>query len=588
MSSEACAGVRSASLVSLADRALERPPTRLNAIAVRVSSALARPALAWALMGLAATALMLPRLAAPSFGLLDDGLIPAVSSHAQPEASWQFDKVTGRFRPLFWLWLVAQYRLWGPSPLAFFLTLAAALAATAVLITEGVALASRDRLAGFLAGLAYVLAPPTIENYYTVSKSEPWLVLVLTLSVYLLLQALDVADRDVAKSRRRLGGAAACLLAGYFWKETALALVIASGLWLAGTWYRDRRLTARQSRIVLGYFLASLACAAIYGAAYAFSGTSSIGSGTYSVHYMLALDTMVKGALRHLAFAVRDFPLLLIAGAVWAAREASGRREHSARARRLALGSLAWVAAWTVILLPWRATFEYYLLPLSAGAAALTGLALAALLRTETPPLGWFSRTALAAGAALTVVVLLNSSTNARLQLAVDASNAEVLEFVAAEAPKSASVLVNLPERSEYLIELGEHFARLRGRPDLDIRALRGAGAAARALILHPIMRQQPAPTVRLGFAEADGPSRMAELERWAPQRPALVYRRIREVPVINVAIETVVCPLLLAADVLDGVSCAAPRPAIDRRTFQYGWEVYAVVAPAAPRALRP
>ncbi|HYB40602.1 MAG TPA: hypothetical protein VEL75_02470, partial [Candidatus Methylomirabilis sp.] len=521
--------------------------------------------------------LMLPRLASPQFGLLDDGLIPVVSSKVLPEAAWQFDKASGRFRPLFWLGLVAQYRMLGPNPLAFFLVLYGALGATAVLIAEGVALAARNRLAGLLAALAYVLAPPAIENYYTISKSEPWLVLVLALSVYLLLRALQLAERDPRKSRRRLAAAQIVLLAAYFWKETAFAMLIVSGLWLAGTWCGDRRLAAPRSRIVLGYFLANAACGAIFWTAYRLSGTPSIGSGTYSVHYMLALDTMGKSALRHLGFAVRDFPLLIVASAVWTARLARGVKA-SAPARGLALGSLAWVVGWTVIMLPWRATFEYYLLPLSAGAAALTGVALAELFRGEggETSLGWLSRAALAVGAVFEVAVLLNSASTGRIQLAVDAANAELLEFVAAGSPRDAAVLVNLPEGSEYVNEIRVHLTRLRGRSDLSVEPLRRGGKAG-ALILHPIIRRQLAPTVRLGFAERDAPSRTAELERWSPRRPALVRQQIREVPVIDVALEAVVCPLLLAANVQDGLSCGVARPVIDRRTFQYGWEVYAV-----------
>jgi hypothetical protein len=61
--------------------------------------------------------------------------------------------------------------------------------------------------------------------------------------------------------------------------------------------------------------------------------------------------------------------------------------------------------------------------------------------------------------------------------------------------------------------------------------------------------------------------------------RAALVYRQVREIPLLYVALEEIVCPLLLAADVRDGLSCGVARPVIDRRTFQYGWEIYAVDA---------
>lgn len=551
-------------------------------LAVRLPAVLSHSAWTWALLGAAATAVMVPRLVSSQFGLLDDGLVPLVSGSSLSDAiSPHFDRESGRFRPLYWLWLVAQYRVWGPNPLAFYLTLYAALVATAGLIAEAVALAAKDRLAGLLAGLAFVLAPPVIENYYTIGKAEPWLVLSLALSTYLLFSALDVADRDAAGSRRRLAGAAACLLPAYFWKETAHAMLIVSALWLAGAWLRARRQPpSRQNRLVLGYALANVACAALYGTAYAQSGTATIASGTYSTHYMPALDTMVKSALRHFGFIVRDFPLFLIAAAVWGVRSARGDAGGSPRTRALVFESAAWIAGWAAIMLPWRATLEYYLLPLSVGVAMLTGVFLAGIVgdpRAAVRPLGWGSKIALAGGLALTAVVGINSATNGRLQLTVDAANAELVEFLAAQAPPRGTVLLNLPKDSEYLFEMRQHLAHLHGRPDIDVQDLRQARDVRGALVVHPVMRQQPAPTVRLGFGEWDAPARARELARRGTDRVQRVYERLYTVPLVYVALEEIVCPLLLAADARGGVSCGVDRPVIDRRRFEYGWEVYAV-----------
>ena len=98
--------------MSVADGALWRP---LRAVWIGISAAIARPAATWLVIGAAAAIVMLPRLSSPSFGLLDDGLIPLMSSQPLPETAWRFDQHLGRFRPLYWLALVAQYRLWGPA-----------------------------------------------------------------------------------------------------------------------------------------------------------------------------------------------------------------------------------------------------------------------------------------------------------------------------------------------------------------------------------------------------------------------------------------------------------------------------------------
>ena len=540
-----------------------------------------RRAWTWALLGAAAAALMAPRLASPQFGLLDDGLVPHAAASSLADAIFQFDRESGRFRPLYWLWLIAQYRLWGPSPLAFYAALCAALAITAGLIAETVRLAAKDVRAGLLAGLAFLLAPPVVENYYTLAKAEPWLCLWLAMSSYWLATALDAADEDAAKSWRRLAGAAACLLPAYFWKETAHAMLIVSLAWLAGGWLAAWR--SPRCRLLLGYAVANAGCAALYAVAHALSGTAAIGAGTYSTHYNLELDPMGQGALRHLAFMVRDFPMLLIAAAVWGALRPGAAVPLPGRVRALVFAGAAWIAGWTAVMLPWRATFEYYLLPLSMGAAALTGVVLADIAG-DARRLGWISRAALGVAACLAAVVAVNSATNGRVQLTVDAANAELVEFVAARAPRGGSVLVNLPEDSEYLVELREHLARLHGRPDVAVGALGRAERASGALVANPIMRHQPFPTVRLGFSEAGSGARANDLKRYRLDGGGPAYRRVHAVPLAYVALEAPVCPLLIWTGALGGVSCGIERPLVDRRRFEYGWEVYAVDVGDPPR----
>ncbi len=554
-------------------------PVAARAVAIGFPAVLSHRAWTWVLLTAATTALMAPRLCSSQFGLLDDGLVPRAAESSLADAIAHFDRESGRFRPLYWLWLVAQYRLWGPSPLAFFVALSAALAVTAGLIAETVSLAAKDLRAGLLAGLAFVLAPPVVENYYTLAKGEPWLVLSLASSSYLLVSALDAADRDAASSRRRLAGAAACLLPAYFWKETAHAMLVVSLLWLAGTWLVSRRLpTSRRPRLVLAYALANVACAALYTVAHAQSGTAAIASGTYSTHYMPSLDTMAQSALRHLAFAVRDFPMLPIAAAVWGARRIRAGAGTSWRIRAVVFAGAVWIAGWAAMMLPWRATFEYYLLPLSVGVAALTGVFLASIAAEATArPLGWISRMALGVGAVATAVAVMNSATNARVQLAVDAANTELVEFLAAQAPPRGTVLLNLAGDSEYLVEMREHLARLHGRPDLAVHDLRRASSASGALVVNPIMRNQPFPTVRLGFAEAESSGRAHDLARYRVDRAERVYGRIQGVSLAFVALETPVCPLLLVAGAFGGASCGLAQPFLDRRRFEYGWEVYAV-----------
>src|SRR4029453_18958286 len=76
----------------------------------------------WLAAVVLAALVMLPRLASPQFGLLDDGFMlraggqivgnPSPVLHLMPD--------TGRFFPAFWLTRAAVFGLVGPRPLAFF------------------------------------------------------------------------------------------------------------------------------------------------------------------------------------------------------------------------------------------------------------------------------------------------------------------------------------------------------------------------------------------------------------------------------------------------------------------------------------
>ena len=548
-----------------------------------------RSLLGCGLVALAATIVMLPRLSSPHFGLLDDGVLPIGSAAVlrqitgqEPGALFLFERHLGLVRPVYWLWTGGQYLLWGANPLGFFLMLYLNLVATSLLVLGAVTAATKDPRAGLLAGLAFVLSPPVVENYYTASKAEPVLVLCLALSVFFLYRAIDVADRDTRRSRRRLAAAAVFLLLGYLSKPTAHAMILVSGLWTISAWWRQGRSGNRQRfGVVRWYFIANLACAGTYWGAVALSGTAGIAAGGYSSGYALAPGTVLQGLLRHAAFYIRDFPLFLILGGVWAATVIGARGGAPASVRWLVVDCVSWIVGWTAIMLPWQSTLEYRLLPVSIGVSMATGILLSTFAGQEYAAArrtGWVAKGALIAGLGLTLVVLINNVTNARIQLTVDAANRALIDHLASHAPPNGTVLVNLPEPSEYVWEVGQHLAAFRGRSDVTADYFNGGGhIAPGTLVATPLMRHQPFPTVRLDFYESGVPEWSAKLSARLGDRATLVYREVARVPLLYVAIEEPVCPVLLAADIQDGAYCGTGRPLIDRRVFEYGWEVYAV-----------
>jgi hypothetical protein len=65
-------------------------------------------------------------------------------------------------------------------------------------------------------------------------------------------------------------------------------------------------------------------------------------------------------------------------------------------------------------------------------------------------------------------VPLLNALSNMRMQLAVDRTNAQVVDWLAT-LPPGSRLFVNLPQGSEYVYELGTHLALLKHRPDIRV-----------------------------------------------------------------------------------------------------------------------
>jgi len=84
----------------------------------------------WAAPAALALLVMLPRLASPQFGLLDDGL--TLETGREMIGRWSgvlaLIPETGRFFPAYWLVYSAVFAVVGPRPLAFFVVNVAMLA----------------------------------------------------------------------------------------------------------------------------------------------------------------------------------------------------------------------------------------------------------------------------------------------------------------------------------------------------------------------------------------------------------------------------------------------------------------------------
>src|SRR5206468_7429748 len=139
---------------------------------------------------------------------------------------------------------------------------------------------------------------------------------------------------------------------------------------------------------------------------------------------------------------VRDFAFLLPLLAVALLSRVGGRPAW----RRPILYACVWMAGWLAVYLPWPATFAYYLLPFAFGAAVLAGTVVGASWYARGPEhplarrrLAW---SVLVASGLLWVPAGVNAVADARVQLAVDRANADLVDFLASLPSRSHAVQI--------------------------------------------------------------------------------------------------------------------------------------------------
>jgi hypothetical protein len=122
-----------------------------------------------------AVLVMLPRLASPQFGLLDDGL--TLQTGREVIGAWSntlhLIPATGRFFPAYWLVYSAILGVVGARPLAFFTVNVVLLVGLLTVLARLVRLGGGTRLQAAVAAVLFSLCGPAIETFYTLSKATP-------------------------------------------------------------------------------------------------------------------------------------------------------------------------------------------------------------------------------------------------------------------------------------------------------------------------------------------------------------------------------------------------------------------------------
>lgn len=525
-----------------------------------------------------ALVVLIPRLLSAQFGLLDDGYtLSVVRQVAGGNLGILWESGAARSRPIYWLYFTLLYKLAGPSPFWFYVGNALLFAAATACLVYLVRVHGASPRRSFVTGLLFVLAGPVVESYLTLSKPEPLQILLMMSAVVLVFGSSRSSGLLF-----RLGGVvvgACLLLLADLTKETTLALIPISAVWLLGAWFRRR---GRPGREEVRPTASLLAAAALSGLAflalrYRFS-TLGLPEDAYAGNYLLDPERLIASAVRWAGWLLRDFSYL---GPVVLAAALMPQLRRRAVADPGILASLVWIGSWVAIYLPWVFTVEYYLLPVALGAAVAGGCLMDGILAGLRSLRPW-ARPAVALclglGALLLAVSVLNNVSSARQQIMIDEANHETLRFISASLPPASTLLINLQYPGEYWDEIRLHLLEVWNRADIRVDYVRmdelplEIGQTEDLYLLEAVVVNQPLLTVRMGAVEPSVEEWNRTLDDLLARSGVRTGRVIRELRLLNVNFVRLLCPLMATRGF-----CEVDEPIIDRRVYTYGWDLYRI-----------
>jgi hypothetical protein len=525
---------------------------------------------------LIAILLMLPRLLSSQFGLFDDALMLRTVEQLRGGDWNTWDIAGGRFRPAYWIHWTIFHLIGGDQSIFFFLGNTISLAASASLLSAIVYRLRKDRLLAWASAMLFLLAGPVIESFYTLGKGEPYQVLWLLVSIFLLLKSLDIQNRFL-KGAALFGSVVTCTLA-LLTKETTLVILPISIAWLGYVWIKNK-ITKRPEPLLarityVGLVVASVAFYFLFRSYYLDQLTATTG---YASNYLLSIENFVASIIRYSGWTIRFFlyllplliPLLI----------------KSFRKRILGdpffLDALIWSGGWLFVFLPWSTAVGYFLLPFSVGAATTSAILIVQIWRYSRSEQGArriISMASLSLAMLILTTTLFTNRSLAQIQLHVDDANQNMMEMIAREAPKNATIWINIQNENEYVSELRIHLNEVQQRPDLEIAHIQSNELTQfrtdpNHLILLPSIENEILLGVRMGVIEEPLNTWNQAVLGEINSDHVLTYEGLESFRLSNFNLPGLFCPLLGQRGF-----CTSNAPFMDTRVFTYGWLIYTPV----------
>lgn len=521
--------------------------------------------------------IMVPRLASPQFGLLDDGaMLAEVRQILSGNLSMSHDLQAGRFRPLYWGYFTLIYSLAGPNPFWFYFSQTCLLLILVVEIQVLIKKMGMKAWQGLVASLVFLLSVPIIENFYTLSKGEPAQLVFLLLAL-IVFEDMK-ANQDIACQFWQGASVFFSILAAMLVKETTLALLGIAALW-AGIDALRKKISFRNGKWASLIFLGAvlLGILAAFGLR-ALWGTPSITGGTYTGRYDFSLMPLLNRLTRWLTLYAFYFHYLLPLTVLTLILIWQTDRLQWSQGDAL-IYWLIWIAAWVAVLIPWEFTEVYYLLPFSLGIAILIGTLAPQWIKAfkRKNARGWFKKTLLGLSFALFLMTLTNFTTHARTQLIIDRINQKMLYSVQNITPQNGDVLIGIENPTEYVVNIERFLLDRYGRADIqyDYVSLETLGVLhhfSKGILVLPYVRNLPDLILRTGVEEKFTIDWREVIIYEMGDRLKQLDRERDSIRLFNINLPVLLCPLIGERGF-----CETPDPIIDTREFRFGWEVYQI-----------
>ncbi len=521
--------------------------------------------------------IMLPRLASPHFGLLDDATnIYATQQLRRGDLSWVQGLNSGRFRPAYFLIFALFYAIAGLNPLAYFIIDCMIFILITTSIIFLVHRLSRNNGAAWCSGMLFVLSSPIIENFYTAYKQEALQIALLMGAILLIGQT----DKTSSRSKRVILLTASLLLtlAALSLKETSLIIIPIAVSWYIGALILQR-ITKKETNasIKRSFMIITICSGLIFIILWYFSKQSVMA--VEAIHYRYALEpsSIVQSFREWERWIRRDFFFLfflMTPTLLWLIHK------RRLQCSILFFDALLWMIGWLGVFIPWVYQLDYYLLPFALGSSVLGAICIfqnISIIKNGGLLYRIVTITSLCLAVFFFFTTLPNNLTNARLQLTIDKRNADLISFVSDELPQNAILFVNIQQPSEYLGTISRFINEIYGRTDIQISQLDPDHLGLEDInadhyyIATPIFINQFYRSVRLGLSE-DGSRQWNEsITPLLNGKEELIFETLGNFRLFLVEIR-LGC---LLRDVPG--YCDIPTIPLDRRDLTYGWRVFRI-----------